>query len=465
MIKNSGLILIFGATGDLSKRKLIPALYRLLAGGKLANVRIVGAAVEAATAATVLEMAKPFINDLDLAIWQKLVSQFSYCQVDINQATDFQVLANLIKIEQQQYQLADQILVYCAIFELLYVKLTAQLAQVGIIKRMGNTTSRWCRVVYEKPFGHSYDSVYQLNRAILNFLAEDQIYRVDHYLAKEIVSNIAFVRFTNRILEPLWNNFHIDSVQITLDESIDIEGRGTYYERYGVIKDIVQNHILQLIALVAMDVPKSLSGVDIQDAKAQLLKSIHCEEGILGQYTGYLAERNVAPNSQVPTFALLRFAIDDSRWAGAPFYIRTGKVMSVKQTKIVIKFKGTLCLLSKNCPTDANFLTIAIYPTGGFDLEINAKKPGTNDEVMPIKMNSCYDCLFVPQAPRAYENVISEIMAGEGTFAVRMDEIESAWKISDQIEQLALPLYPYAKGSDGPAEVTQFNKKYNLIWK
>lgn len=461
-------ILIFGITGDLSKRKLIPGLYRLLANGTLDQARIIGAAMEPKTAIEVLDASKPFIANLDPIVWQKLVTKFSYAQVDINNDADFTKLANLIQHERASYQLADQILVYCAVFELLYVKLTAQLAQAQIIKRLPANNFQhkdsWCRVVYEKPFGHSYKSVYDLNKSILNYLDESQIYRVDHYLAKEIVTNIGFVRFTNQIFAPLWHKNYIDSVQITLDESIDIEGRGLYYERYGVIKDIVQNHILQLMALVAIDTPRSLNGADMQVAKAQLLKKIVCQDGILGQYEGYLNEHNVAPTSKTPTFAALRFAINDERWDGVPFYIRTGKVMAHKSTKIVIKFRDTHCLLVKNCPTSANLLTISIYPTGGFELEINAKKPGTNDEVMPIKMSSCYDCLFVPQAPCAYENVISEIIQGDTNFAVRIDEIESAWQVSDQIEKMQLPIYVYQKNSNGPVELKDFNQKYNLVW-
>lgn len=462
-MKNN-LILIFGITGDLSKRKLIPGLYRLLANGKIPHTRIIGAAFETQTACEILDHAKKFIPDLDPIVWQKLVAQFTYCKVDINCEQDFNQLASLIDLEKKQYQLADQTLVYAAVFESLYVPLTKQLARVGIIKRMLSSATGWCRVVYEKPFGHNYDSVYKLNQEILTYLNEEQIYRVDHYLAKEIVGNIVFVRFTNRIFELLWNNLSIDSVQITLDESIDVENRGSYYEHYGVIKDMVQNHILQLMALIAMDTPKSLQGYDIQTAKSQVLQKIVCEDGVLGQYIGYLNERGVAAISKTPTFAALKFAINDPRWYGVPFYIRTGKLMPSKQTKVVVKFKETHCLLSKNCPPKCNILTISIYPKGGFSLEINAKKPGVNDEIMPIKMGSCYDCEFVPQAPNAYENVISEIMAGETAFAVRIDEIEQAWKISDQIDLLNLPVYNYAKNSLGPKELDDFNNKYKLIW-
>lgn len=514
-MENSGIILIFGATGDLSRRKLIPALYGLLAAGKLDNWQIVGAGLELKNAQEVLDGAKKFITNLDSVIWQKLAAKFSYCPVDISKAQDFEKLASLVNDLRQKFQLADKTLVYCAVFESLYVLLTKQLYDAGIIKRDDNwpvlrhsqpspqamagkqderafsseflsknqderrvllsahgepvesmADFRWCRVVYEKPFGHSYESVYQLNQGILKFLNESQVYRVDHYLAKEIVGNIAFVRFTNRIFEPLWNHENIDSIYITLDETLDIEGRGKYYEQYGVIKDVVQNHVLQLMALIAMDAPKSLTGSGIQDAKSEVLKKIKCKDGILGQYLGYLNEADVNPNSKTPTFAALRFLINDSRWMGVPFYVHTGKVMQQKKTQIVIKFKDTHCLLPKNCPQNSsNSLTIDIYPTGGFDLEINAKKKGVNDEIMPIKMSSCYNSLFVPQAPEAYENVISEIIAGDTSFAVRLDEIEFSWKICDQIEALNLPLFTYTKSSQGPEKLVDFNQKYNIIWK
>lgn len=463
-MKNS-LILIFGITGDLSKRKLIPGLYRLLKSGKLGEAQVIGAAIGERTKFEVLDAAKPFIIDFDFETWQQLVERFTYCPVDINQAVDFDGLAQTIITIRKKHNLADQTLVYCAIFEQLYLKLTQQLVRAGIVRRLDNSSESWCRVVYEKPFGHSYDSVQALNQALLFDINESQIYRVDHYLAKEIVENIVFLRFTNRIFEPLWNYHHIEHIQITLDEALDIEGRGAYYERYGVIKDMVQNHILQLVALLAMDIPRSLSWSDIADAKANILKSVVCEDGLLGQYLGYLKESGVGANSQTPTFAALRLQINDDRWQGVPFYVRTGKVLPAKKSSIVIKFRDTNCLLPKNCPVDSNYLTISIYPEGGFDLEVNAKKPGVNDEVMPIKMRSHYNSLFVPQAPTAYEYVLGEIMSGESSFAVRMDEIEAAWQVADQIAALGLPLHIYQRGTAGPVECQQFEQKYNLIWK
>jgi glucose-6-phosphate 1-dehydrogenase len=460
LMKN--IFLIFGITGDLSRRKLIPALYHLIASGKLANTKIIGAAIEDLSKEQVLHAAKPFISNLDLTIWQKLNEKFTYFKVDINQQDDFVVLADFIKNEQVKFNLDDQILVYCAVFELLYPRLTKQLSQVGIIKRMIPNAKSWCRVVYEKPFGHSYESVHALNQAILNHLNEEQVFRVDHYLAKEIVSNIAFVRFSNRIFEQLWNYTNIDQVQIILDEAIDIENRAAYYERYGVIKDMVQNHALQLMSLVAMDAPKSLSGSDIQDAKSKILQKISCLDGIFGQYQGYLQEPNVDSKSRIATFAALKFKIDDHRWQGVSFYVRTGKVLREKITKIVIVFKNTQ--FNTNFEHQANRLTISIYPTGGFNLEVNAKKIGADDQVVPVNMSGCYDCIFVPQAPNAYQNVIEQIMQGQTNFAVRLDEIEQAWRISDQIEKLNLPLYQYGRQTNGPKELIDFNQINKLDW-
>ena len=474
-MKNSGIILIFGATGDLSRRKLIPALYGLIAAGKLEDWQLVGAALESKTAQQILDSAQEFIPNLNPVIWQKLAAKFSYCPVDINNPKDFEELAKLIHDLRKTYDLADQTLVYCAVFESLYVSLTKQLASVGIIWRIleksglpgrSSKNEAWCRVVYEKPFGHSYESVHKLNQDILKFLDESQIYRVDHYLAKEIVGNIAFVRFMNRIFEAIWDHINIEAIYITLDENLDIEGRGKYYEQYGVVKDVVQNHALQLLALMTMDCPKSLNGSDIADAKSNILKKIQCKDGILGQYAGYRDEAHVSSDSKTPTFAELIFFFFYPRWTGVPCYVRAGKVMPQKKTQIVVKFKDSRCLLPRNCPTDTrNSLIIDIYPNGGFDLEINAKKPGVNDEIVPIKMSSCYDALFVPQALGAYENVISEIMTGDTSFAVRLDEIEACWRVCDQITALNLPLYVYAKNSLGPAELVKFNQKYKMIWK
>lgn len=457
-------ILILGVTGDLGKRKLIPALYHLLATGQLEGCPIVGAALQKLTAWEVLEQARPYVDQFDPVIWQKLQNQFSYLAVDISQSDDFQNLANLVHQQQQQYQIPARILVYCAVFESLYLPLTRALSQVGLLQKYPEDSEQWCRVVYEKPFGHDYSSVQALNNGILQYLHEHQIYRIDHYLAKEIVENIAFVRFTNRIFEPLWNHEHIDWVQIILDETLDIEGRGGYYDRYGVIKDVVQNHILQLVALVGMEAPLQLAGPAMCDAKAQVLKSIVCRDGILGQYQGYQSENQVKLGSQIPTFAALRLEINQIRWQGVPFYIKTGKVLGAKQTKICIKFKDTTVIKPLHTGAAANYLTISIYPEAGFDLQINAKRPQDSSSAVQVHLNSYYNSAFVPQVSRAYENVINDMRQGERTFAVRMDEIESSWAVSDQIEALKLPLFSYQPGTGGPQELREWQSSWGFTW-
>ena len=456
-------ILILGITGDLGKRKLIPALYHLLAVGQLDSCPIIGAALQDLTVVQVLEQARSYIDQFDPVIWQKLVDQFTYVPVNIAQPDDFQRLATVIA-QKQSADSPKRLLVYCAVFESLYLPLTQALSQVGLLQKQAEEAQDWCRVVYEKPFGHNYSSVQALNNGILQYLNEHQIYRIDHYLAKEIVENIAFVRFTNRIFEPLWNHEHIDWVQIVLDEALDIEGRGGYYDRYGVIKDVVQNHILQLVALVGMEAPRALTGRAMCDAKAQVLKSIKCIDGVLGQYHGYLDENQVQSGSQTPTFAALRLEIDQPRWQGVPFYVKTGKVLGLKQTKICIKFKDTQLIAPLNQGVAANYLTISIYPKAGFDLQINAKQPQDSSSVVQVHLNSCYSSAFIPQVSRAYENVINDVRQGERTFAVRMDEIESSWAVSDQIEALGLPLFSYQSGSSGPQELLKWQSKWGFSW-
>ena len=459
------LILVLGVTGDLGKRKLIPALYNLLATGQLDGCPIVGAALQSITSDQVLEQARPYIDQFDPVVWQQLHHQFSYLPIDISNLQDFKNLFSLVQAQLQLYNLSKKILVYCAVFESLYLSATAALAQVGILYKHAEDDLEWCRVVYEKPFGHDYKSVRILNDVILQHLNEHQIYRVDHYLAKEIVENIAFVRFTNRIFEQLWNFNRIEWVQIILDETLDIEGRGGYYDRYGVIKDVVQNHILQLVALIGMEQPLSLSGSAICDAKAQVLKSISCQDGILGQYQGYQNERQVAQCSSTPTFAALRLEINQPRWQGVPFYVKTGKVLGSKQTKICLKFKSTQEIGSYNGLISANYLTISIYPQAGFDLQINAKQSQVGHDIVPVHLNSYYSAgVFVPQVSRAYENVINDIRQGGRTFAVRMDEIEFSWSVSDQIERLQLPIFPYQPGSFGPQELIEWQSRWAFVW-
>jgi glucose-6-phosphate 1-dehydrogenase len=278
-------------------------------------------------------------------------------------------------------------------------------------------------------------------------------------LGKELIGNIALLRFTNRVFEPQWCNKDIESVQVIINESIGIEGRGALYEASGVLRDMVQSHMLQMLALVAMEAPEHLSGESIRDAKATVLKKVHAMSVVLGQYNGYRAEQGVAPDSAVETFAAVHLAIDNPRWQGVPFYLKTGKCLSKKETSIHLNFKPVKCLLTHDCPSDTNYLTIRIYPNEGIYLELNAKVPGQSYTVKPVMMALPFHTLYGPNTPEAYETLLMDVLKGDQSAFVREDEIELSWKIIEEIKRLNAVVYDYEPGTAGPEEVRMLDTK------
>lgn len=458
--------IIFGITGDLSKRKLLPGLCKLIRDQKINNFCLVGVGLEKMTIDEIFEQIQTFIQDVDRSIVAKIKEHFSYVQSDIHKDADFTTLNKVIIELEARYDLCGNRLAYCATPSFLFAEITKKLCEQGILTRKKADDPIWHRIAYEKPFGYDLKSAKKINKQILALLYEFQIFRIDHYLAKEVVENILYIRFTNHIFESLWNNKHIESVQIILSESIGVENRGAYYEKFGALSDIVQNHILQLLALITMNAPKKLIGDEIRTRKVNILKNVKIEEGFFGQYEGYLQEAGVHEHSTTDTFVYLKMFVHDKRWKNVPFYIKTGKCLPSKETKIHIQFKPTECTLTKeHCPMENNYLTIDLYPKGGFSFEVNAKKPGVRNEIVPVVMDFCYECLFVPSTPEAYENLLFDIMHGDQAVSVRFDEIELSWKIIDAIRSMKLPLYTYKRGSQGPAALDDVAKKNNVMWR
>jgi len=453
-------IILFGASGDLSRRKLIPALYALVKANKFKKFLIIGAAKDQVTAQQILARAKGFIANVDEAPWQILTEAFHYHELDFKKVDDFKQLASKVKELEKKAGLSGNRIVYVAAASDFFIPITENCAASGLVKKYEPNENTWQRIVYEKPFGKDLASAQAINKCIANLFDEKQIFRIDHYLTKEIVGNIALVRFTNCVFEPLWDNRYIDNVQIILSEKVCIEGRGVYFDAYGALKDVVQNHMLQLVSLIAMEAPYQLTGEYIRNERALVLDRVRIVDGILGQCDTYAQEPGVKPNSTTETFAALQLMIDNPRWAGVPFYLRTGKCLNKKETIIHIKFKQVDCLLSKACPSDSNYLTIKVAPEASFALELNAKKVGAAYEVTPIKMEFCHSCVFGPYTPDAHEVLLEEIMRGEQAVSVRFDEIESAWKIIDKIKAMNFPLYRYKSGSAGPKEMETFAKKH-----
>ncbi len=458
-------ILIFGASGDLAKRKLIPALYQLFAKKRPQQCAIIGAALEDITAADVLQNARPFIKDFNEEVWQEFSSHFFYQRHNIKSAEDYHLLKTKVVAIEKQLNLSGNRIIYCAIAASLYCELTNLVAQSGIAVRTDAKSSFWHRIVYEKPFGHDTASAHEINQCIARYFNESQIYRIDHYLTKEVVSNITLIRFTNIVFEPLWNNRYIDQVQIILGEEVGIEGRGAYYDAYGALRDVVQNHMMELLALIGMEAPEKISGDYVRSERARVLKNVQVVDGVLGQYDGYAHEPNVKPGSQTETFAALMLRVANHRWSGVPFYLLTGKKMSKKQTVIHIKFKQVDCLLLHGCPLDSNWLTINVWPEGSFTLTLNAKKPDTATDLVPVTMDFCHSCLFGISASEAYEALFEDVIRGEQTTAVRFDEIECAWHVIDAVRGRHLPLFRYEPGTNGPKELEQFERKHGMRWR
>jgi len=456
---NNCTIILFGATGDLARRKLFPALYSLVAANKLETFAIVGAAIEDKTIGDILEGSREFIKHIDEQVWKKLSNNTYYFRLDFNLEKDFQDLNAFVSEVEKKHGLSGNRLAYLAAPPDFFCAITTYCASSGLIKRIQNP---WQRIVYEKPFGKSLASARAINACIAKSFDENQLFRIDHYLTKEVVGNIVLVRFTNCIFEPLWSNQYIDHVTIILDEKVCIEGRGIYYDAYGVLRDVVQNHMFELLTLIAMESPAMLTGDYIRDERMKVLKHLAFVDGILGQYENYKTEKGVAPDSQTDTFANLLFHVNNKRWAGVPFFIRTGKCLNKKLTEIQITFKKVDCLLLQGCPIASNNLTINIWPKGTFSLSLNAKKPGMLNELTQIEMEFCHSCQFGPVTPESYEVIFQEVMRGEQSISVRFDEIEQAWNIIDTLIKKKMPIYQYKRGSEGPKESRAFEKKYGL---
>jgi len=456
---NQPTFIILGATGDLTKRKLLPAIYHLLENGDLQNFFIIGAARRPVTAASLLSEVKKFIPQIRSEIWAQIEKRTSYVPLRFTEKKDYAVLKSNIESIEQKHHLPGQRLFHLATLPDHFSDITLGLLDSGLSEEQ---KSGWTRVVYEKPFGHDLASAKAINQCVSTVFPEERVYRIDHYLGKELVGNIALVRFTNRILEPLWNNQHLEQVQIILNENFGVEERGKFYDTQGALHDVVQNHLLQMLALVGMESPFTLTGDYIRNEKVKVLEKVKVRDLLLGQYHGYQQEKDVNPASSTETFAALRLEIDNQRWRGIPFFLKTGKMLATKETSIHLKFKKVECLLP-SCPSDSNYLTIQVQPKEGLSLEFNAKTPRHNFEVTPTRMNFGHHSLCDSTAPEAYETLLRDVLHGEQSLFVRNDEIEEAWKIMAQLKRGTL--YQYGLHSNGPAELEQWSKEHGVRWR
>lgn len=487
-------IVIFGASGDLTARKLIPALYHLFKERQMPTAfRIVGFARRAKTddawRTELREALGKFsrTQPVDEAVWQQFAANVFYSPGDLTDPAAYAQLRQRLDSFGQP-ELRHNLLFYLAISPSQFGPAVEQLHQAGLLDRTG--ASGWQRVVVEKPFGHDLASAQVLNAELTRFAHEQQIYRIDHYLGKETVQNILMFRFSNSIFERVWNRETVDHVQITVSEKLGVGGRGGYYEEAGALRDMVQNHLLQVLALVAMEPPVSLEAEAIRDEKVKLLKSIRpmfpeqvARQVVRGQYTGgtldgqtlpaYRQEVRVKSNSATETYVALKLFIDNWRWSGVPFYLRTGKCLPLSASEVRVQFRPTPnVLFAAACgpKLDPNSLTLRLQPDEGISLRFNGKIPGASIGVRPVRMHFSYDAEFGAYTPEAYERLLLEAVAGDATLFIRRDEVETAWQIADAVRAgwNGKPLSAvefYAAGTWGPTAADELLARSGHAWR
>lgn len=462
-------IVIFGASGDLARRKLVPALYSLYEKARLPDdFRIVGFARsefdEASFRERMREAVAEFGDSYREEIWKEFAPRLYYVQGQYDEEESLRRLQE--RLDELEPGGAGR-LYHLSVPPSLYTSIVETLGDLGLV-RAGNG---WRRVVVEKPFGQDLESARALNERIHAVLDEEQIYRIDHYLGKETVQNILVFRFANAIFEPIWNRNYISHVQITAAEEVDVGHRGEYYDQVGVLRDMFQNHLLQLLALVAMEPPVSFEADALRNEKVKVLSALQhhdqdtlARNSVRGQYEGYRDIADVAAASQTATFAAIRFYIDNWRWQGVPFYLRSGKALAQKSTEIVIHFQKPPHILfdtTERREMTANYIALCIQPDEGIHLRFEAKVPDTVAEMESVDMEFHYAGNFDGAAiPEAYERLLLDALTGDAALFTRADEIELAWALIDDLVTSwqgpdAPPLHPYAPGSWGPAAATE----------
>jgi len=472
-------IVIFGASGDLTKRKLIPGLYNLYQKGRLPeNFQIVGISRTEFTDEAFRERVKQGTQEFSADTfketqWNEFSDRIFYLA---GSATEPDLYEKLEKFLQTHEQGIDNRLYYLSTAPRFFLPIVEQLHNAGMVE----DGEYWKRVIIEKPFGTDSASAENLNTSLHKLLREEQIYRIDHYLAKETVQNLMVLRFGNTIYEPLWNRNYIDHIQITALETVDVGHRAAYYDNSGIVRDMVQNHLLQLMALVAMEPPASLSAEKIRNEKAKVLQSLRpiqqselSRYTVRGQYDGYLATDGVKDNSETATYTAIEAYVDNWRWKGVPFYLRTGKALKRKTTEIIVRFKTPPHMLYPIADEQehANFLAINIQPHEGIHFRFDTKVPDTVAQLQPVDMefdyHDTFDHLHIPEA---YERLLMEAMQGDTTLFTRADEIVAAWDFVDRIlegwqTENAPEMSNYELGSWGPQSADDLLAHHNRTWR
>jgi glucose-6-phosphate 1-dehydrogenase len=479
-VTRSTTIGIFGVTGDLSRRKLIPGLFSLFMKKRLPEPFVILGSGSRSWSHSELRGAlregveRQAEYDVDPQVWTAFARRVFYQPADLTSDGSFvKYGAALMDLEEPP---ANR-LFYLATPPEFFGTIVSGLAGDGLL----NQRQGWRRVVIEKPFGHDLESARELNQFVHRFLAEDQIYRIDHYLGKETVQNLLIFRFANLMFEPIWNANYIHSVQITVAEKVGVENRARYYDQAGVLRDMFQNHLLQLLALVAMEPPASFRADAIRDERAKALSAVRptarlelSQDTVRAQYEGYRQEEGVASDSQAATYAALRLWVDNWRWKGVPFLLRSGKKLMGKATEIVIQFKEPPHLmfpLPEDYPFRSDLVALCLQPDEGIHLRFEAKVPDTVAEMRPVEMDFHYNEAFGKRAiPDAYERLLLDALSGDMSLFLRNDQIELSWGIIDPIlkgwREVEEPsLSTYAVGSWGPSEADDLIGRAGTNWR
>ncbi len=495
-------IVIFGASGDLTKRKLLPALFELSREGLLpSQTRIVGFARREKSHEQfrremqegVLQFARSKPQS-GAAGFDDFFAGLYYHAGTYDDPESFAGLNSLLQELDKASGVTGNRLFYLSTPPSLFFPIISKLGAADLIADI-HAEESWSRVIIEKPFGRDLASARKLNRDILSVLHESQVYRIDHYLGKETVQNIMAFRFGNSIFEPLWNRRYIDHVQITVGEAVSVGSRAGYYDRSGAVRDMVQNHILQLVALVGMEPPASFAGNAVRDEKVKVLSSLRpvaAGEGnqltVRGQYKGgklgdnvipdYLSEPDVSDGSRTETYAALKLYLDNWRWSGVPFYVRTGKALAKRISEITIQFRQPPLVLFGHAEHEGhvdgdhmqpNLLSLRVQPNESIRLQFGLKVPGSRMILQPNEMDFCYSDVFHTEQPEAYERLILDAILGESTLFIRDDEVDAAWRYVDTVlnawqEDSSTPIGTYEAGSWGPAAVDRLLAKDGRKW-
>ena len=475
----SAVMVIFGASGDLTRRKLVPALYHL-AGAELLPpaARVLGVALEPLSNEAfrqrlhggMLEYAG--IEPHQHAMWRAFSERLAYLPGDFADPATYRRLGERLAELDEEGSTNRNHLFYLAVPPKFFPLIVRHLGQAGL----NRSSTGWTRIVIEKPFGHDLATAVELNRQVHAVFDEDQVYRIDHYLGKDTAQNILFFRFANAIFEPIWNRNYVDNVQISVLESVDVQLRGAYYDEAGVLRDIFQNHMMQLLSLTAMEPPATFDAKSLRDEKVKVLKELRpvdIHDTVRAQYDGFRTAPGVAANSTTPTYAALKLYVDNWRWQGVPFYLRSGKALAEKTTDISIQFRHPplqMFDLPEAQTASPNMILVGIQPDEGIHVRFQAKVPGSKREARPVDMAFHYRPSFgIDKLPDAYEHLLLDVLAGDASLFIRGDEIELAWGLIDPINRAweagaGPPLSSYATGSHGPVQADHLLTGTGRMW-